>query len=347
MIESESGIDLGKILIHPEFFNCLNELKEKKIYLNNIPIPDSVNFNSELFPSDEGILSFIEKNLKYKLDPLAGIDLTDRGYLIAAYDESIDKFEAIEGSAYLTAHSIVFLSENDYLPLISLSLNFYTRSSIITKNSKYIQYSKDIENCRKENYIKERDVLFKNCFSQFPKNTIVFIDGPIIGGQISSYTTKLNSWMIENNLIPIFIVKNSSSNLVTDRIQEFKNKYNSDLHWSYALLKEGERTGFIQYQDLYNKDNGKIFCYIKTFNQSPQRVEFHIKTLEKYGIELLSQIIELVYYLILVQGEWKNPQIRPIAIAEKFARESIKLFNLKLSMKNLGLISTMNQERFG
>jgi len=118
------------------------------------------------------------------------------------------------------------------------------------------------------------------------------------------------------------------------------------MHWSYLLLKKGERTGFIRYWDD-NSKNGKVFCYIKPLDLSPQRVEFHIDTLEQYGADLLNNIINLVYYFILVQGDEKNPQVRPIAIAEKFARESIKMMNLTILMKRIGLVSTMNQERFG
>jgi hypothetical protein len=152
--------------------------------------------------------------------------------------------------------------------------------------------------------------------------------------------------MIDHDLIPIFLVKNSSSNLITDHVEKFKNKFNSDMHWSYLLLKNGERTCFVKYWDD-NSKNGKIFCYIKPHDLSPQRVEFHHSTFEKYGSSLLNNVMDLIYYLILVQGDEKNPQARPIAIAEKFARESLKMFNLDLLMKKIGFISTINQDRFG
>ncbi|MBN2487902.1 MAG: DNA double-strand break repair nuclease NurA [Methanosarcinaceae archaeon] len=337
----------GKIITHPDFFKSLIELKQKKIHLPNVAIPESIDFNSYPYPSSEGILSFLDSEKKYTLNPINGANLIKNGYLVAAYDESIDKFDALEGSAYLTAHSIIFLGETDYLPVVKLSFNFFTRSNLISAESEYIQHSEDVESKRKELYVNDRDDFFKENFHYFPKNTIVLIDGPLIGGQISSYTTKLNAWMLEHDFIPIFIVKNSSSNLVTDHVEKLKNKFNSDMHWSYLLLKKGERTNFIQYQDRYNPNNGKVFCYIKPLDLSPQRVEFHISTLKKYGVDLLNSIMDLVCYLILVQGNEKNPQVRPIAIAEKFARESIKMMNLDLLMKRIGLVSTMNQERFG
>lgn len=338
--------DFGKILTHPSFFKSLEELKQKKIHLQTVAIPESIDFNSYPFPSSDGVVSFLEPNEKYSLNPMSGVNLIKSGYLIAAYDESIDKFDSIEGVAYLTAHSIIFIGDNDYLPVIKLSFNFLTRSSLISSKSTYIYHSENVESTRKKIYVQERDEFFKENFCHFPKNTIVLIDGPLIGGQVSSYTTKLNAWMLEHDLIPIFIVKNSSSNLVIDYIDNLKNKFNSDMHWSYLLLNSGERTCFVKYWDE-NSKNGKIFCYVKPLDLSPQRVEFHISTLNKYGENILNNIMDLVYYLILVQGDEKNPQVRPIAIAEKFARESLKMFNLDLLMKRIGLISTINQERFG
>lgn len=347
MFPSDPRFGFGKIITHPCFFKSLDELKQKNIHLLNISIPESVDFNSYQFPSSEGVLSFLDPEGKHPLNPMDGVNLIKNGYLVAAYDESIDKFDAIEGNAYLTAHSIIFLGENDYLPVVKLSFNFFTRSNLISAKSEYIHHSDDVESKRKELYVNERDEFFKENFNHFPKNTIILIDGPLIGGQISSHTTKLNAWMLDNDLIPIFIVKNSSSNLITDHVEKLKNKFNSDMHWSYLLLKKGERTNFIKYQDKYNPKNGKVFSYIKSHDLSPQRVEFHISTLEKYGVDLLNNIMNLVYYLILVQGNEKNPQVRPIVIAEKFARESIKMMNLNLLMKRIGLVSTMNQERFG
>lgn len=346
MIPSISVLDFGKIITHPNFFRILLELKQKKICLQDAAIPELVDFNSYMFPSPEGAISFLESKEKYSLNPINGIDLIHSGYLVAAYDESIDKFDSIEGIAYLTAHSIIFLSEKDYLPTIKLSFNFFTRSNLISEDSEYIINSDNIESARKEIYVNERDEFFKENLCHFPKNTIVLIDGPLIGGQMSFCTTKLNYWMIAHDLIPIFIVKNSSSNLVTDYIDGLKNKFNSDMHWSYLLLNNGERTSFVKYWDK-NSGNGKIFCYIKPLDLSPQRVEFHFSTLDKYGVSLLNNIMDLVYYLILVQGDEKNPQVRPIAIAEKFARESLKMFSLDLLMKRIGFISSINQDRFG
>ena len=44
-------------------------------------------------------------------------------------------------------------------------------------------------------------------------------------------------------------------------------------------------------------------------------------------------------------GDKKNPQVRPIAIAEKFARQTRKFTNVQKLIKDSGLIPTMNEER--
>jgi hypothetical protein len=149
------------------------------------------------------------------------------------------------------------------------------------------------------------------------------------------------------NVFPVFFVKNSDSNLVVDNLSSIKNRFNSDLHWSYNFLKPGERTNFFRYTDKVNPKNTKLFCYIKPFDHiSPQRIEIHPDTYSRY-IDYIEEIFDLIYYLMLVQGDKSNPQIRPIAIAEKYAREMIKTVNIRPLLKNTSLVSTIDQERFG
>lgn len=57
--------------------------------------------------------------------------------------------------------------------------------------------------------------------------------------------------------------------------------------------------------------------------------------------------MNLIYYLLLAQGNPKNPQIRPIAIAEAYARATLKLIDLNQLLRRFGLVPTINQERFG
>ena len=77
---------------------------------------------------------------------------------------------------------------------------------------------------------------------------------------------------------------------------------------------------FFKYDDVYNEEFSKIFCYLKTFDISPQRIEFHPKTYAKYQ-DIMDDMMDMVYYLTLVQGDLKNPQIRLIAPSPRNSHE--------------------------
>lgn len=173
---------------------------------------------------------------------------------------------------------------------------------------------------------------------------MLLIDGPLIGNQMNDYTIKLNQKLLEKNVIPIFIVKNSSSNLVTDNINELNGSFNSDMHWAFKYLSHGERTNFFLYRDSYNKNFAKVFCYIKPFDISPQRVEIHPTTYQ--GREgLIEHLMDILYFFFITQGDLKNPQVRPIAIAEMYARESKKMYNINKILREAKIQPTMNQTR--
>ena len=82
------------------------------------------------------------------------------------------------------------------------------------------------------------------------------------------------------------------------------------------------------------------------FNLSPQRIEFHVDTYASFK-EAINNIMDLIYYLLLVNGDVKNPQIRPIYVSEKYARSVLKMIDTYNLIKTSGLIPTMNQLRFG
>jgi hypothetical protein len=214
---------------------------------------------------------------------------------------------------------------------------------LLTKQSEYIRYSDKPEETSTRDYTTDRSTfLLKNV----PDNSILFIDGPLIGGQVSHYTTSMNELLLKRDIIPIFLVKNSTSNLVSDNFAAVRGKFNSDMHWAYKLLKPGERTCFFKYVDRHNERNGKIFCYLKTFDVSPQRVEFHVDTYEKHW-GTMAQLMNLVHYLMLVQGDPQNPQLRTVAIAERYARAIIRLIDIWRLMHKFGITPTINTGRFG
>ena len=55
--------------------------------------------------------------------------------------------------------------------------------------------------------------------------------------------------------------------------------------------------------------------------------------------------MNMIYYLMLVQGNPMNPQVRPIAIAEIYARSTLTVLNFTKTMGQLGITPTMNQSR--
>jgi len=335
--------NFNRLIIHPSFNETIKEINQLKIKLPYQSISEELDFRSYIYPLNGELLNSLKDIINnIKLNPRNGTELL-KNNKISAYDESINKFMGLEGTAYLMSHSLIVHGKDDYFPSNFLTFNFYTRSKSYIDQTKFLKYSEDPERDSKLDYIKDRtDFILNN----IPKNSIILIDGPLIGGQVSSYTISLNNELLRKNVIPIFFIKNSNSNLVTDNIVELKQKFNSDMHWAYNTLNAGERTVFFKYVDKYNDQNAKIFCYLKAFNISPQRIEFHINTFEKYENEI-TELMDLIYYLLLIQGDLKNPQIRSIAIAEKFARETLKLINLNKLIRSYGIMPILNQERFG
>ncbi len=334
----------NKVLVHPSFKETIEEIRSLKVILPQLPFSEEWNFDSLDFSSNSFRVKNLEEIKPYPLDPRKGRVFLEKRVPIVGYDESILKFNALEGIAYLTSHSLVILGKKDYLPLNYVTFYFYTRSHAITNRSKYIKYSDNPELDAKKDYIRDRS---RFLLESVPENSILLIDGPLIGGQVISHSVHMAEKLFEKKILPLFFVKNSNSNLVVDNVEKLRGQYNSDLHWGYQFLKSGERTNLFSFINPENKTQGKIFCYLKPFlNRSPQRIEFYFNVYETYQ-NLLQEIFDLLYYLILVQGDVNNPQIRPIAIAEQFARESLHLFNFTRIMKELGIIPIINQTRFG
>jgi hypothetical protein len=330
----------NKLIFHPSFKKIINELSNLKIQLPNNTLDFSFDFNLFGYPPDGKILMKIEEDNKYILDSHKGQEYI-KSNLITAYDESIIKFMGLEGIGYLTSHSLILHGTDDFIPNNYITFYFYTKSNKLCEQSKYIKYADDAEVQSKYDYIKDRfDFLINNV----PDNSILFIDGPLIGKQMTHQTIDLNAQLSKKNIIPIFFVKNSDSNLVTEYSSNLKGLFNSDMHWSYKLLQPGERTSLYKYTDADSNEKAKFFCYIKAFDVSPIRIEIDVKTyLLNKG--KFNDIFDLIYYLLLIQGDLKNPQLRTIAIAEKYARSTLNLINFPQLMKDLGITPTMNQER--
>lgn len=335
----------GKLILDPRMRETLKEIKDKGIRIPPQKQTVNVDLQNYKFPEGNTILKIVDNQLNtVLLNPRLGDEYIKKvkGRIIYAYDESIDKYQCIEGTAFITAHSLVKLGTNDYIPLGYLTTYFYTRAKEITKNSKNLRYSDRIEVESQRDYVLDKIKLLETSVED---QSILLIDGPLIGGDVYTHMIHAMRNFEERNIIPIFFVKNSNSNLVVDNIDLLKGKYNSDLHWAHEILNKGERTNFFCYTDQVNDRNAKVFCYVRLFEGSPQRVEFFVDTYKNHLAEI-DDFMNLIAYMAIVQGEVKNPQIRLIAIAEKYAREYIKLTDIKTLIKKLGLTPTINSERF-
>lgn len=330
----------SKVILHPDFFKSVQEVQSTNVDILGRPDFSNVNI-SDYVPS--GVFEIIGEKIKsVKCIPQKGHKYIQSN-IISGYDESKLKYQTLQGNADFISHTLMVFAGKNYVPVTILTFYFYTKSKELSDRFKTIQYSEDINSLANYHYVTDRNKLLKE---YTVKNSVAFIDGPLIGGNISSYNTALVDVLHRRNVIPVFIVKNSDSSLITDNVEDLKYKYNSDLHWSYKFLKEGERTNFFRYTDSINPKNSKVYFYLKALKSSPQRIELHSSTFENLNGKI-DFISDLIYYLQILNGDRTNPQIRPIYLAEKYCREVLKLSNTYKMIKESGLVPTINQERFG
>lgn len=334
---------INKLVLHPSFMQTLQEINKINLSLPIGPSQQEIKFGEYTFPPNGELVTQVEEMKKHKLNAERGDEIAKETISFAGYDESILKYTALEGVAYFTSHSLIIVEQKEYLPVNYLTFYFYTRSEKIVSKTKNISFTDNPERESKRDYLNDKIRFLEE---HTPKKTMLFIDGPLIGGDLYTYMIQAIEKFLLKDIIPIFFIKNSESNLVTENINELKGKYNSDMHWSYSYLAKGQRTNLFSYRDKRNPKNAKIFCYLKALDLSPQRIEFHVDTYHRYK-DLIPGIMDLIYYLILVQGDKKNPQLRPISIAEKYARTTLGMINIYQLMKESGLVPSMNQERFG
>ena len=291
---------------------------------------DSTDSVLKVIPGYENITKISSENLK-------PVEVE----ILSAYDESILELNSLEGKVRCISHCAVIQSKNEYIPAAFVSLKFYTKSKIIdataTELSDIIR-SDDLSKVINEEYIKERKYFLSKAA---PQNSLIFIDGALFSGASTSGNFLLIEDLLKLNCKPIFFVKNSDSTIITERF-EFAKGYNSDLHWAYVNLEEGEVSQVFSY--ISKEGRGKAMCFMKVFKgRSPIRIEFPLKPfLEGY---YLNEIFDLIYYQYLANGSVNNVQPRIIQVAEMYAREILKSTNLYKEIERMGLTKSMNEER--
>jgi hypothetical protein len=334
----------SKFIIDSRFYEVIDDLGKKNIHADS-PINISID-KGDYFPNSSDVkIQAIEQNEKFKLDLNRGQEITNE-YIICAYDESLVKIPALEGSGFFISHSLITLGKDSYVPLIFLTFNFYTRSrSIADGNNSLIFTTKPLDLASKIKYLEDR---METLSRYTPASSILLIDGPLIGGQITDFNMKLNAELLKKNIFPIYFVKNSDSSLIIDNSPSLKEKYNSDFEWAYKTLNPGERTRLYKYSDLSDPigNKKKFFSYVKAFSAPPCRVEFDETAYLAFG-KIIDEIFHMVFYLLFAQGNPLNPQARPIAIAETFAREALKVIDFEEVIHRAGITTTMNYTRFG
>ena len=131
-----------KLIVHPDFFKTLQALNSSDIFLPNYA--DEENFSKSELITDSGKITNLEEIKAYQIDAQCGGSAAQE-YRFAAYDETWAKFMALEGTAYMTIHSLILCGESDYLPMSLATFYFYTRSKEITSKSDYIKYAESLD----------------------------------------------------------------------------------------------------------------------------------------------------------------------------------------------------------
>ena len=340
-----SKSSFSRFILDPRFNNVLEDLSKKNIHSNksasfeleNQDLIGGNNSSDSVFFLNEKEAPLLDLNLGHK---------TLESTSICAYDESLMRISALEGSGFFISHSLILVDREQYLPLTYLTFDFFTKSKSIADGNNTLTFTKEPpEIASKRKYIEDREMVL-NKFT--PDNSLLLIDGPLIGSQMTEYNLQLNESLLKRNITPLFFVKNSNSSLIVDNDPNLRDRYNSDFEWSYKTLQVGKMTNFAKYVDKTDSTNrkNKVFTYLKAFDASPVRVEMHDSVYARIHTEL-KEIMSAIYYLLLAQGDIRNPQPRPIAIAEKYARAALSVIDFESVIQKTGIKPTMNFTRFG
>jgi hypothetical protein len=329
-----SRVDLSRIRIRLE-----NISKKATSFVSFTPSEIAVKMQDFYMSATMSCLENPDQS--YQVEPKCNSLLSE--WNIYAYDESVQNYRALEGDLLFCSSSTIKIEEKYSFNLEVLPYFLTSMKKFKNSGSGDIRFA--------ENIAEERNLLMINAKTQSILNSvephsIVLIDGPLIGGNASKYIEDMDETLREKDCIPLYFVKNSDSRLVIDTNEKLSAEFNSDFHWTACQLRTGSRSPFFKYTDKYVSRHTKVFTYLKTLFGFPERVEMHTLTYEKYQA-LIPSLLNLLAYFYVVQGDRSNPQVRPIAVAEKYAREGIRILNIPALLSRLGFKPTINQVRFG
>jgi hypothetical protein len=330
----------GKIIYSDNYFKTIQEIKtitsnteRGAIISKQQKIDDGIINGSTI-----EIITPSELKLKVSLDEIKNTTFSNN---LCAYDESILELNSLEGKVRCITHCVVLQTFSEYIPAAFISLKFFTKSQLIESQATEfsdILFIDDIGRATTEEYIKERN-FFMSKIS--PANFYMYIDGSMFSGASTSGNFLMIDYLLKINCRPIFFIKNSESTIIKERF-DFADNFNSDLHWAYVTLKEGEFSEIFAYKSPEGR--GKAMCFFKPFNnRSPVRVEFPLNAFLEglYDQNIFNQI----YYQYLANGSESNMQSRIIQVTENYAREVLKSTNIYKEIERMGLTKSMNEER--
>jgi hypothetical protein len=327
-------IDLSRIKIRLE---SINKKAAKSVSFDPADIPSRM----QEFYLSPTMKCLEDMSLAYKLTPNDCTLMGDWG--MYGYDESTQDYRALEGDLVFCSSSIVKIEEKYTFNLTVLPYFLTSMAKFKGKHNDEIRFAENSNKERNKILIRSK---IKLILDSVEPHSVVFIDGPLVGGMASSYMVKMDQELRERDCIPLYFVKNSDSKLVVGSIRGLAGEFNSDFHWASMRLSERNRSAFFKYTDLHSNRNSKVFTYVKALLGFTERVEMHSLTYEKYH-GLIPSLMNLIAYFYITQGDFSNPQVRPIAIAEKYAREGLRILNIPVLLSRLGFTPTINQIRFG
>jgi len=282
-----------------------------------------------------------DPNACYPVEPKFDMFSTD--WNIYAYDESLQNYRALEGDLLFCSSATIKIEDRYNFNLSVLPYFLTCMGKFKNSPGDDIRFAENVTEERNLIMIKTK---IDSIVNSVEPHSIVLIDGPLIGGNASKYIEDMDDDLRKQDCIPLYFVKNSDSRLVIQTNNDLAKHFNSDFHWTACRLRTGTRSAFFKYTDQVNNRHTKVFAYLKALYGFPERVEMHTLTYKKYQT-LMPDLMSLIAYFYILQGDRSNPQVRPIAIAEKYAREGIRVLNIPALLGKLGFKPTINQVRFG
>jgi hypothetical protein len=329
-----SKVDLSRIKIR------LENISEKATKFVSFS-PSDVTGKLQDFYMSPTMSSLEEPNDCYQVEPKSGTILNE--WSVYAYDESMQNYRALEGDLLFCSSATIKIEDRYNFNLSVLPFFLTCMRKFKEGTNEEIRFAENLAEERNLIMVKTKIDSIQDSVESY---SIVLIDGPLIGGNASAYIEAMDEALREKDCIPLYFVKNSDSRLVIDSNKNLAKEFNSDFHWAACRLKTGSRSAFFKYTDRVNNRHTKVFTYMKALYGFPERVEMHTATYEKYH-SIIPDLMSLIAYFYILQGDMSNPQVRPIAIAEKYAREGIRILNIPTLLARLGFRPTINQVRFG